>query len=379
MLIFLLTLLTAGAAPKAESPREAAAGLARDASALLEAGKSAEAETKLNDAQRLDPSNPNLAYQLACVHARLKQSDDAMDDLEHAARLGFTDFPLIARDPNLQSLHELARFRQLLDRKDQYLQRTAEGTLVALRNRFGPDGYRYEIDAEHRLIFAVAGEAASFDELKTSLVQESDALDAAVFAHGLDAYVTVLLPTAADYGKMVRFRNVPGLYVDATKSLVARERGFVLSHEFAHALHAADQNAVGQKHATWVSEGFGVLCEAADFGGGRFSPRDNPRFAALPSSAKRKALIPLERLVAMPQEEFVKRPNLTYGQSGYLLFYLWDQKLLRKFYDTYKSTYARDASGRIALETVCGKPLPDVQEEWRLWLAARAGNSRNSP
>ena len=248
----------------------------------------------------------------------------------------------------------------------------AATTLSALRQRFGADGYQYEIDTEARLVYAAAMDAAALARLRSALNDQSEALHAELFEHKPDAYVRVLLPTAKDYGRLVRFRNVPGVYIDSTKSLIAREQGYVLSHEFAHALHAADQGAEGQKHATWVSEGLGVLCEAADFSGGRFRPRDNPRFAALVFAAKRKALVPLERLVAMDQEEFVRRPNLTYGQSGYLMLYLWERNLLREFYDAYKLAYAEDATGRLAIEKVCGKSLPDVHEDWRLWLAARA-------
>jgi hypothetical protein len=327
------------------------------------------------------PSQPPRAtdvYHQARAEARAGKSAEAVVDLERALAMGFTDFPRIEREPDFNPVRNQPRFRGLIAAKDVWLRRTAEGTLVALRNRFGTNSYRYEIDREERLVYAVALDDAAFQRLRASLKEESIALGTALFEHKLDAYVTLLMPRVADYGKLVRFRNVPGLYVDDMKTLVAKvdAAGYVLPHEFAHALHAADLAPIGQKHAVWVAEGLGVLCEAADFSGGRFAPRDNPRFAALPAAAGRKALVPLERLVAMDAQEFRHRPNLTYGQSGYLMLYLWDKGLLKKFYDAYKSTYATDATGRKALEDVTGKPIGQIHEDWRQWLAARHSGKR---
>jgi hypothetical protein len=313
-------------------------------------------------------------YNQARAAAREGKAEEAVLDLERALAMGFTDFPRIQREPDFDSIRNQRGFRRLIAAKEVWLRRTAEGTLVALRNRFGTNGYRYEIDPDLRLVYAVAADGPAFERLRERLKEQSTALQAALFEHKPDAYVTVLMPSVADYGKLVRFRNVPGLYVDDTKTLVAKfdAAPYVQPHEFTHALHAADVAPGGQKHAVWVAEGLGVLCEAADFSGGRFAPRDNPRFAALPAAAGRKALVPLERLVAMDAQEFRHRPNLTYGQSGYLMLYLWDKGLLKKFYDAYKSTYAADATGRRALEQVTGKPIAAVHEDWRQWLAARS-------
>jgi hypothetical protein len=253
---------------------------------------------------------------------------------------------------------------------------TAEETLAALKERFGSEGYRYEIDIEERLIFAVAAaDDAAFDRLRASLKEQAEAFHAELFKHKPVHYVTVLMPTVPDYRRLVKYKNVPGAYIDSARTLIARDRGYVVTHEFTHALHAADREPLGQTHAVWITEGLGAMSEAADFADGKLTLRDNPRFGDLRFSASRKAVIPLERLIVMDQREFVKRPNLTYGQSGSVMLYLWEHKLLREFYDTYKSTYAEDPTGRAALEKVTGKKLPDFHSEWREWLAARKGKA----
>lgn len=384
-LLALLIVATAAIGAPSAKPTDGKArarAMAEEGLALVAKGEWADAEAAFEEAIELGSVVPADHYNLACVRARLGKPDAAMESLERAAAAGFSDFALIARDPDLDTLRKLPRFLELLERKDVYLRGAAEAAVVALRNRFGNE-YHYSIEPDERLIFATATAGAPLEALKARLRRQARALQAALFEHKPDAYVTVLLPTATDYGKLVRFRNVPGMYVDVNRTVLARETGFVLTHEFTHALHAADRAPLGQEHAPWVYEGLGGLCEAADFGGGdekddegdleeaAFKPRDNPRFAGMIGAARRKAFVPFERLVAMTQAEYVRRPNLTYGQSAYIMLYLWDKGLLRPFYDAYKDSCEADPTGRAALEKVTGKDLRAVQEDWRLWLAAR--------
>ncbi len=51
--------------------------------------------------------------------------------------------------------------------------------------------------------------------------------------------------------------------------------------------------------------------------------------------------------------------------------YLYEQGLLRKFYDTYKINFERDPTGRLTLEQITGKPLKDFEREWQTWMFKR--------
>ncbi|MGH9224213.1 MAG: TPR end-of-group domain-containing protein [Acidimicrobiales bacterium] len=57
-----------------------------------------------------------IAYNLACSHARSGQADAALDWLEKAADLGFADASLLDGDPDLDSLRSLPRFAALQKR-----------------------------------------------------------------------------------------------------------------------------------------------------------------------------------------------------------------------------------------------------------------------
>ena len=69
--------------------------------------------------------------------------------------------------------------------------------------------------------------------------------------------------------------------------------------------------------------------------------------------------------------ELMSRPNLTYPQSGALMFYLRERGVLRKFYDDYKTTFEADPTGAKALEQATGQSLADLEAAWKQWLIDR--------
>jgi hypothetical protein len=176
------------------------------------------------------------------------------------------------------------------------------------------------------------------------------------------------------------------MYVDGSKTLIAQKLGEVMRHEFTHALHAADRAPLGQDHAVWVAEGLGVLYEAADTkatgaqaggaeGAAQLVPRgNNPRYAVAAFAARRRSLIPLERLLKMNSSEFMSRPNLTYPESGALMFYLRERGVLRKFYDAYKATYDADPTGAAALQRATDQTLEEFEAAWKQWLLGRGAD-----
>jgi hypothetical protein len=342
------------------------------------------AETALIQSLEIVPDNPLNLYNLACVKSQLGKGDAAVEALERAAAAGFGDFALALRDPDLAPLRGLPRFKAFIENKDEWQRRAAERVLGGLRTRFG-DGYAYEVDAEHKLIFATNVSADVLAELKGSLAAQARGQARDLFSNKPEAYVSVVVPSAADYRKIMRFRNVGGVYFNATKTLVAQRPGDVMRHEFTHALHAADRAPLGQEHAPWVVEGLGVLYESTTMetggggpgDGGNGAPvlvplPDNARLPAAQAAARRKSLVPLARLVEMSHSEFLKRPNLTYTQAGALMLYLRDRGWLRNFYDLYKQTYDVDPTGRTALERASGMTLAKFEAAWVKWLTDRA-------
>lgn len=359
--------------PAADS--RGAAELTRAAARLIRQRDWARAESVLVDALALGAENPLNLYYLACARAQLGRKEQAVEALERAAAAGFSDFLLIGSDPNLSPLRRLPRFEAFFAERENWQRRAGERIIAGLRPQFG-NAYAYEIDADRKLVYATNLGAEALAELKDSVEAQARGLGRDLFTHKPWAYVTLVLPSAADYRKIMRFHNVGGAYFDATRMLVAQRTGDVMRHELTHALHAADRAPLGQEHAAWVIEGLGVLYEStevlfAEDGDIMVPLADNARLPAATAAARRKGLVPLVRLLAMTPGEFLQRPNITYTQSGALMLYLRDRGLLRKFYDTYKRTWDADPTGRAALEEVSGTSLDQFQSTWIAWLLAR--------
>jgi serine protease Do len=75
-------------------------------------------------------------------------------------------------------------------------------------------------------------------------------------------------------------------------------------------------------------------------------------------------------LMRLDQGRFMRQAQLAYAQARYMLFYMHEKGLLKKFYDEYtaKENYARDRSARDSFEVVFGKPLEVVEQDWREWI-----------
>lgn len=63
-----------------------------------------------------DPANPVASYNLACSLAQAAHPEAALDALEHALDLGFSDRGLFAQDHDLDPLRQLPRFHHLSTR-----------------------------------------------------------------------------------------------------------------------------------------------------------------------------------------------------------------------------------------------------------------------
>lgn len=64
----------------------------------------------------LRPNDPTIQYNLACSYALLKDADAAIEALERAIVLGYTDIYHLERDKDLALLRKDARFRKLIEK-----------------------------------------------------------------------------------------------------------------------------------------------------------------------------------------------------------------------------------------------------------------------
>ena len=336
-----------------------------------------DAERTLNKALEIDPENATCLFNLACVHAAMKKPDAALEDLKRATDAGFTDFTHIETDPIFLSVRGLKGYDELVARKAEITHAAGQRIVGELKDFIG-DKYVFSVDEKRKFVFAVRT-ASLLKSLEKSIDDEADSLGQLVFSHPSDEYVRIVMATPTDFARIETRPGVGGYYDDSARMLLVHRPGAELRHEFVHALHAADQHALGEVHPIWLSEGLATLYENPRIGNGdrsRLLPNDTWRLAEVQSAARRKTLIPLEELVKMKRTAFTNRADLAYGEAGSLLMYLHDRDMLKGFYATYTEKYEQDPTGQAAIERITGKKLKDLQDEWVEWLADRTPPAR---
>jgi hypothetical protein len=344
--------------------------LTRKSLDLFKQKKYAQVEEVLAEALILEPDNATNIYNMACVKAVTNRPNDAMAYLERAADAGFTDFIHIDQDPDLASLKSLPRYKRLIAAKDEYQKRDAERAVDSLRKQFG-NKYLFDVDTDAKLIFAANTDSQTLAAVKHWLTAQAKSQWAQLFEHKPDQYVAIVLPSLADYRKIIRQPGVEGIYMHGARMLIARRLGQVMTHEFTHALHAGDLDPLGQEHPIWIVEGIASLFEAGQFEGETLVPKDNYRLWFLQQAARTKRLIPLDKLITWKQSQFVANANLGYGEASSVMLYLYETRLLKPFYDAYKANFDKDPSGKATIEQVTGKPFKQFEQDWIAWMSKR--------
>jgi tetratricopeptide (TPR) repeat protein len=64
---------------------------------------------------QLRPQDPIIRYNLACSYSLLGQCDDALDTLQQAVCLGYTDLAFIQQDPDLEVVRRDPRYTSFLE------------------------------------------------------------------------------------------------------------------------------------------------------------------------------------------------------------------------------------------------------------------------
>ena len=321
-------------------------------------------KAKLEDILKIDPKNNIAHYNLACMYSRLKKPEQAIDELNTAVNNGYTAFAYMEQDPDLDPLRKLPGYKNILVRRDKIQRDRASKILASLKLRFGEE-FICEIDHDSKLVFATNIDAHTLEELKVSLLKYAQAQWKALFDNRFDEYVTVVIPRVA--------KDLParlgGAYDPHNRQLIVRSIGMVLTHEFTHALHFADQAARGQGHPIWVIEGLATLFESSKMVNGIAEPLPNHRVNIIKSIVRRKANMPWPEFFKLSHGDFMRKNATAYPQGRYIFMYLYSKGLLKKWYDAYTSGYETDDTGAKAIEKVAGKPLDKVEADWLAWVA----------
>jgi hypothetical protein len=327
------------------------------------------------------PANAPVLYNAACAHALAGDKVKALERLRKSVEEGFVSFVHIARDPDLDSLRGEAAYKKLFARKDEYQEQASERAVRLItenlaRQKISTKAYKSVYDGERRFVYLYASSDDAFAQVRRGLDEFADGLWRDLLGNKPEQPLYIVLLATADCSKVMP-PGVGGFFNQENNTLFCAERpasrllqASVVLHEFTHGLHWADQTARMQDHPIWIKEGLSTLFESSRREDGKVIPMPSYRITVIQQAVKAGQSIPWKVLVSLPNAQFVANANLCYAQARCMLYYLNEKGLLKTFYDEYTkaANYGGDRSALEAIEVAFGKPVSEVERDWKAWV-----------
>ena len=144
--------------------------------------------------------------------------------------------------------------------------------------------------------------------------------------------------------------------------------GGTLVHEIVHPFVEANFDG----YPPWFNEGLGSLYEQCGDDNGRIVGYTNWRLAGLQAAIRKDTVPSFKYLTSRTSTQFYDHdPGTNYAQSRYLLYYLQQKRLLRRYYKAFYAARKSDPGGYATLQKVLGeKDLPAFKKRWEKWVLA---------
>jgi len=328
-----------------------------------------------------DPNDRIALYNVACAHALSGEKPEALKYLKKSVEAGFVDFQHVERDPDLEGLREEPAYKDLFERRGEYTRKAAEATVERItaslaRRGIKAKAYRTFFDKERNFVYLHQKPEEEFALVRKGLEEYAGYQWKSLFQNKPGEPLYIVLLTAKDSPRIFPRRG-GGFFQPAANTLFCGDipatkllRTNVIVHEFTHALHFADQRVRRQRHPIWLIEGLATLFESSDRGPDKAVPRHSQRLAVVQAAVRAKRSFPWKTLMKLSHRQFMANAGLAYAQSRYMLFYIHEKGLLKRFYDEYtkEGGYAGDATALEAFEVVFGKPIDAVERDWKVWV-----------
>jgi hypothetical protein len=168
------------------------------------------------------------------------------------------------------------------------------------------------------------------------------------------------------------FRDRPGTpygyYSSEHRALVMNiaTGGGTLVHEIVHPFVRTNFPSA----PAWLNEGLGSLYEQCMDKEGRIWGLPNWRLPGLQTAIRAGEVPTFEKLTATNDRQFYREDSGTnYAQARYLLLYLQERGLLRRFYEEFATGHRADPTGYRTLARVLGSPdMARFQRDWSAWV-----------
>ena len=367
---------------------------------LLADGKLADARALVDAYLQAHPRDDGILFDAARVASRQRDLRAAAAYAIRALRAGWRDDAALDGHPDLEPLRAHESWAQVLSVRGEMrpavgapdwsnpigpapagpgaapnpagsagTDRIASAALERWLDRFGAERYRVERDAELNVIFASGVDAASMARTRTMLKELAPALSRSLFGAMPPDTALVAIATHADAERFFGDAQQSGLYEHKDRSLVSRDTGSSLRHEFVHLMHWGHMQRLGQRHPIWIQEGLATLFED-------WRARDDGSVEILPNLRQPKAhehmragRVPTwSELTRMSQPDFMVNADVNYPAVRSIFSWITERGWLQRWYRAYIAMHAEDPSGIRALEAVSGQPAARLEAQWREWV-----------
>lgn len=342
--------------------------------AAIKAGEFAEAREAAEAILAERPKDPFVRFDLARALASLGEGERSVEALLDAISYGYTDFHRMDRDPLLAGARSSPGYARIIAGWAPLLDQRGQANLEGMKASFA-EGYTFASDDALRLHFASAVNAESFDAARGEIGRVADFVRAeglfgplTVDAARPHAWVSVLIPTPADFRRVLGASGVGGIYQDQTRRLIVRDIGPSLRHEFFHVLHHRHMSELSQTHAYWIMEGMACLVEDVSGEGDSLVIEPSWRSNIASRLARSGTLIDLEDFARFDRSQFVgERARARYAQARAVFMYMHSRGKLAEWYRAYCATFDEDPTGLRAIEAAFGVPAREFDREFRVW------------
>ena len=369
---------------------------------LLGDGKLAEARALVDAYLQEHPRDDGVLFDAARVASRQRDLRAAAAYATRALRAGWRDDAALDGHPDLEPLRAHESWAQVMSLRREMrpaggapdwsnpigpapagaggatdpagspgtgTDRLASAALARWLDRFGAERYRVERDGELNVIFASGVDTASMSRTRTMLKELAPALSRSLFGSMPPDTVLVAIATHADAERFFGDPQQSGLYEHKDRSLISRDTGSSLRHEFVHLMHWGHMQRLGQRHPIWIQEGLATLFED-------WRARDDGSVEILPNLRQPKAhehmragrMPAWSTLAKMSQDDFMAKADVNYPAVRSIFTWITERGWLQRWYRAYIAMYAEDPSGIRALESVSGQPAARLEAQWREWV-----------
>lgn len=232
--------------------------------------------------------------------------------------------------------------------------------------------YKTVLDEKHGFVYVSARSDADFVAIRAELEGYADFQWKTLFKRDPASVIGIVLLSNEDLKRM--WHGYSGwaagddLYAGDDPNAAAAHINVAI-HEFTHILQGMDMRVrgAGSGPAPWFSEGLAVLFESSKRVGDEWVPQDN--------MVRRKYLVtgqtlPWEQIMTKSITAYLFNVQLVYSQGGYMMFYMYQNGVLKDFYGRYMDNLraGKPDAGKNAVEAAFGQPLADVEGDWRTWV-----------